>query len=320
MLSGRTAFVGRRTTMPPFDDDDDDDEDRTQVGLVALSSEAQRSERNRPYLIVLAGPNVGEMYPVEGAESFVGRGDKATIRLRDDSISRKHVRIVVSGNDVRIEDLDSANGTVLNGERVTVAPLRDGDKIQLGATTILKFTYHDKLEESFQRQMYDAALRDPLTKIFNKKHMLDRLTAELAFARRHQAPLALSMIDIDHFKNVNDTWGHLAGDHVLAKVASTVQAVLRTEDIFARYGGEEFAFLCRSATPADAGIVAERIRATVEKTSFAHEGRPISLTVSLGVTGYPSVPANTPADLVGAADAALYEAKRAGRNRVIVKG
>jgi diguanylate cyclase (GGDEF)-like protein len=306
--------------MAPFDDDDDDDEDRTQVGLVALSSEAQRSERDRPYLIVLAGPNVGEMYPVEGAESFVGRGDKATIRLRDDSISRKHVRIVVDGHDVRIEDLDSANGTVLNGARVTVAPLRDGDKIQLGATTILKFTYHDKLEESFQRQMYDAALRDPLTKIFNKKHMLDRLTAELAFARRHQVPLALSMLDIDHFKNVNDTWGHLAGDHVLAKVASTVQAVLRTEDIFARYGGEEFAFLCRSATPVDAGIVAERIRATVEKTSFAHEGRPISLTVSLGVTGYPTVPANTPAELVGAADAALYEAKRTGRNRVIVKG
>jgi diguanylate cyclase (GGDEF)-like protein len=299
---------------------DEDDDDRTIIGVKPLPSDAEKPQRDRPYLIVLAGPNVGEMYPVEGAESFVGRGTNATIRLGDDSISRRHVRIVVDGKDVRIEDLGSANGTILNGERVTAAPLRDGDKIQLGSTTILKFTYHDKLEEAFQRQMYDSALRDGLTKVFNKKHMLDRLTVEFAFARRHQTPLAVVMIDVDHFKNVNDTFGHLAGDHVLAKLAAAVQAILRTEDVFGRYGGEEFAILCRGAAPLAAGIVAERVRATVEQTSFAHEGRAIHITASLGVAGYPAVAAVNPDELIRVADEALYEAKRSGRNRVVVRG
>jgi two-component system cell cycle response regulator len=300
------------------DDDDDYEEERTSVGL-ALPTVGEKLRRDRPYLVVLAGPNVGEMYAVE-AETFVGRGATATIRLQDDSISRKHVRIVMTGNTARIEDLASANGTLLNGEQISAAVLRDGDKIQLGATTILKFTFHDKLEEDFQRQMYDAALRDPLTKAFNKKYLLDRLSAELAFARRHETLLALVMIDIDHFKNVNDTRGHLAGDHVLSKLAATIQAALRTEDLFARYGGEEFAILCRSATPLHAGIVAERIRTMVEKTSFAYDGRAIPITVSLGVAGYPTVAANTAAELVGVADQALYDAKHSGRNRVVVRG
>jgi diguanylate cyclase (GGDEF)-like protein len=166
--------------------------------------------------------------------------------------------------------------------------------------------------------MYDAALRDGLTKVFNKKHWLDRLTVEFAFARRHQTPLALVMIDIDHFKHVNDTFGHLAGDHVLGKLAATVQAALRTEDVFGRYGGEEFAVSCRDSDHVAAGIVAERIRAMVEQTSFAYEGRAIPITVSLGIAGYPTIAANDPVELIAAADEALYEAKRSGRNRVVV--
>ncbi len=305
--------------MPP--DDDDDDLDRTKLGIEVFTS-TKKSARDRPYLIVLAGPNVGEMYPVVGAENYVGRGGDATIRLRDDSISRKHVRIVIDTNEVRIEDLGSANGTIVNGERVTATPLRDGDKIQLGATTILKFTYHDKLEEDFQRQMYDAALRDPLTKIFNKKHFLDRLSIEIAFARRHQTSLALVMLDIDHFKNVNDTYGHLAGDHVLGKLAAAIQTILRAEDTFARYGGEEFSVVCRSTTPTDAGILAERIRATVEETAFAYDKRSIPVTVSLGVSGFRGGAPTTQDDatkMIAVADEALYEAKRSGRNRVVVR-
>jgi two-component system cell cycle response regulator len=296
--------------MAPSDEYDD----RTKVSVGRLP----RDTGNRPYLVVLAGPNFGEMYLVERGESFVGRGANATIRLDDDSISRRHVRIVVDGKDARIEDLGSANGTLLNGERVTAAPLRDGDTIQLGSKTILKLTYHDKLEETFRRQMYDSALRDGLTKVFNRKHLLDRLTIEFAFARRNKTPLALLMIDIDHFKNVNDTFGHLAGDHVLCTLAATVQSVLHTEDVFGRYGGEEFAVLCRGATHSEASTVAEQIRATVEQTAFAYEGRAIPVTVSLGIAGYPAVTAGNPDELIGVADEALYEAKRSGRNRVVV--
>ncbi len=304
--------------MPQFDDFDDD-LDRTKLGVEPLKSDPQRPESNRPYLIVLAGPNVGEMFPIEGPESFVGRGADVTIQLRDDSVSRRHLRVLVRGGEVRIEDLASANGTIVNGARVTTSPLRDGDKIQLGATTILKFTYHDKLEQDFQRQMYEAALRDHLTKTFNKKHLLERLAVELAFARRHDTPLALVMLDIDHFKKINDTHGHLAGDHVLAALAATVQSVLRAEDMFARYGGEEFTVLCRGATPEEAGTLAERVRLTVQQAKFAHEGRAIPVTVSLGVAGYPSTRAKDAAELIGAADQALYEAKKAGRNRVALR-
>src|SRR5262249_33437474 len=150
--------------------------------------------------------------------------------------------------------------------------LREGDKIQLGSTTILKFTYQDQLDTSFHQHMADAALRDGLTKAFNKKYFLDRLETELAYAKRHHTPLSLLMFDVDHFKNVNDTYGHLAGDYVLAKLAQLTSRTVRAEDVFARYGGEEFGVICRGVTLANAGILAERLRMMVEATSFEHEG------------------------------------------------
>ncbi len=312
----------RCSRLPNMAPRDNEDPDRTAMGIDAIDLGTTSGGRDRPYLVVLAGPNLGEMYPVEGAEAFVGRGEGASIRLKDDAISRKHVRLALRGNEVLIEDLRSANGTLVNGAPLTGATrLRDGDQIQLGATTILKFTFHDKLEEAFRRQMYDAALRDPMTKAFNKTHLLDRLTAELGFARRHQRPLGLLMIDVDHFKRVNDTFGHVAGDHVLTKLASEIQTVLRVEDLLARYGGEEFAVLSRSgASSEEAPVLAERIRTSVERASFVFQDRVIPVTVSIGVATYPSTGIDLPAALISRADEALYKAKRLGRNRVIVRG
>src|SRR5690606_4501307 len=101
------------------------------------------------------------------------------------------------------------------------------------------------LDENFQQQMFDAALRDGLTKAYNKSYFLTQLEIEMAFALRHATPLSLVMFDVDHFKHVNDTYGHLAGDAVLMKLAGLAQASVRAEDVFARYGGEEFAIICR---------------------------------------------------------------------------
>ena len=206
------------------------------------------------------------MYRLEEGETFLGRGQTATVKLMDDGISRRHARIVQQGGEVLIEDLKSSNGTIVNGAPVSMQLLKDGDKIRLGSTTILKFTYNDQLDESFQQQMYEAALRDGLTKAFNKKYFLDRLETEIAYARRHQANLSLLMFDVDHFKRVNDTHGHLAGDFVLAKLAKVSSATVRTEDIFARYGGEEFGVICRGVSLPNAGILGERLRAVVETT------------------------------------------------------
>jgi diguanylate cyclase (GGDEF)-like protein len=259
------------------------------------------------------------MYRLQPGETVIGRASTVAIKLGDDGISRRHARVIVEGSVVRIEDLQSSNGTLVNGARVDVQTLKDGDKIQIGSTTILKFTYHDKLEESFQQQMYDAALRDGLTKAYNKKHFSHRLETELAYAKRHNSALSLLMYDVDHFKRVNDTFGHLAGDHVLAKLAQVTASTLRTEDIFGRYGGEEFAILCRGVNMVNAAILAERIRTLVQSTPFVFETKTIPVTVSVGVAAFPELNFDDPLELIGAADEALYEAKRSGRNRVILK-
>lgn len=299
-------------------------EDEGEVTRVANLTELkheleQRTQRNRAYLIVLAGSNVGEMYRVEEGETFLGRGTNATIRLNDDGISRRHARLVQINNDVFIEDLKSSNGTTVNGVAVAEQPLKDGDKIRLGSTTILKFTYNDQLDETFQKQMYEAALRDGLTKAFNKKYFLDRIETEVAYARRHMTFLSLLMFDVDHFKKVNDTYGHLAGDYVLARLSKLAMNTVRTEDVFARYGGEEFAVLCRGVPLPSAGILGERLRAVVEATPFDYEGKRMPISISVGVAGHPELPIETSTQLIGAADEALYNAKRSGRNRVLLK-
>ncbi len=293
-------------------------EEETNVSDDAESVAEPAGDRDRAYLIVLAGSNVGEMFKISASEVTMGRGQGANIQLLDDGISRMHARIRVDGGEMIVEDLESRNGTFANGQRVQRHVLHDGDKIQVGSTTILKFTYHDHLDETFQRQMYESALRDGLTKAFNKKYFLDRMESEFRFARRHRVPLSVILFDIDNFKKINDSAGHLAGDQVLAALARKVAETIRTEDVFARYGGEEFAVICRAIEMEHASTFAERIRVAVESTEFPFGGKIIPVTISLGVAGLPHVDAMDPMSLVGAADEALYSAKRAGRNCVHV--
>jgi diguanylate cyclase (GGDEF)-like protein len=260
------------------------------------------------------------MFALQQKELVIGRSKQAAIRLDDEGISRRHAKLVCEGSTVLIEDLESTNGTFVNGHEVTAQQaLTDGDKITLGSVTILKFTYSDDLDEKFQRRMFEAALRDGLTAAYNNRYFAERLDKELAFAQRHKAALSLIMLDVDHFKSVNDTFGHPAGDAVLISLAKLALDTLRKEDVFARYGGEEFAVICRGVDVKSATIVAERLRELVEARRFAHEGREVRVTVSVGVAGYPETPVDTPAALIAAADDALYEAKLGGRNRVVVK-
>jgi diguanylate cyclase (GGDEF)-like protein len=293
-------------------------DDETAMHDLPRETAQETGDRDRAYLIVLAGSNVGEMFKINKDVIVIGRGQGADIQVLDEGISRKHAQIHVRGGDMVVEDLGSRNGTFANGQRITRHTLRDGDKIQVGSTTILKFSYHDNLDESFQRQMYESALRDGLTKAFNKKYFLDRLESEFRFAKRHRVPLSLILFDIDHFKKINDSSGHIAGDHVLLTLARRVQETIRSEDVFARYGGEEFAVICRAIEVSNAATFAERIRIAVEQFRFQYQSGVIPVTVSLGVAGLPHVEAPEPLALIAAADEALYAAKRGGRNRVIV--
>ena len=293
-----------------------EDDLTTQAGKLDSTVLKAKSRRDRPYLIVLAGENLGQMFRLEQPEIILGRSSDATFRLPDDGVSRLHAKIVQAGEEVWVEDLKSVNGTLINGQRIARALLRDGDKIQMGSTTILKFTYSDQLEEDYQLKMYDAALHDGLTKAYNKRYFLDRLPTETAYAVRHGAPLSLLMIDVDHFKSVNDSHGHPAGDFVLARLAQLIAAALRTEDLFVRYGGEEFAILCRGVKLDNASVLGRRLRALIESSVFEFDGKRIPITVSIGVAACVRT-TDAGAQLVSDADSALYEAKRAGRNRVI---
>src|SRR3954447_25169224 len=233
------------------------------------SPQGQGATGQAAYVVVMAGSNLGQMYKLDKALLLIGRGDKADLRLVDDGISRDHARIVNENGQMVLEDLGSTNGTYCNGTRVTRQPLSEGDKILLGSTTILKFSYQDQLDEAFQRQMSESALRDGLTRAYNKRYFGERLESELQYALRHDgAPVSLIFLDIDHFKRVNDVHGHQAGDHVLVQLGALAMSMLGEDQVFARYGGEEFAVIARGMALPSAEALAGRLRAAVEEHRF----------------------------------------------------
>jgi two-component system, cell cycle response regulator len=304
-----------RVSLPPFDS-----EATSITSFVKIKEEMAKVRRVSAYLIVLQGPSTGEMYKLDGPEIVLGRGSAATLRLEGEGISRRHARITQRDGACSIEDLQSANGTIINGEAIVTRGLVDGDKIRLGSDTVLKFTYHDNLDESFQQKMYEAAVRDGLTKAFNKKALLDRLETEFAYAQRHRTPLSLILFDLDFFKRVNDNFGHLAGDEALVRVSAIAQQTVRAEDFFARYGGEEFAVLSRGIVLDQGGVLADRIRVNVERTPIIYEGQRLPVTLSCGISALPSPHYRDGNQLIAGADEALYESKRAGRNRSTLHG
>ena len=292
----------------------------TSITHLQDASENRVTRRDRACLVVLSGPRVGAVFRLDRPSTVIGRASQADVNIDDDGVSRNHIKFVREGEVVIAEDMGARNGTFVNGTRLDKRlVLADGDKIQLGRGTILKFTFHDALDDSYQQRMVESALRDPLTRLYNKRYFDDRLDAELRFARRHGTSLALLLIDVDHFKRVNDQRGHLAGDTVLAAIASTLTQAVRNEDVVARYGGEELVVLSRAIGDDGAHNLAERLRKTVDalRTKIEEEP-PVHVTISVGVAVYPTIEVGNANQLTAAADRALYQAKDGGRNRVAV--
>ena len=292
------------------------DQDTTQTE-VPTTAGADRSQPSRPCITVLTGTATGRMFELGQGPTIVGRDPKAAIQLIDDGVSRHHAQIRNDGQLLWVADLGSRNGTYVNGVRITgETVLNDGDKLQVGRAIVLRFAFHDELDQSFHENLVSSALRDPLTRLFNKRYFLDRLDGELKFALRHHTPLTLLMLDVDHFKRVNDTHGHLAGDALLVRLGEVISHAVRNEDVVARFGGEELVVILRSTTIDAATLLADRLRRVVEQTTVAHGGRDVRATVSIGIASYPTLLVATPQELLEAADKALYRAKHAGRNRV----
>lgn len=295
---------------------DDWDEDTTATNLAEKLVDVG-PRRDRPCLTVLTGTSTGTIYKLAQGSHVIGRKENTELRITDDGISRSHAKVRCEGDLVFVEDMGSRNGTYVNGRLITEpTPLHDGDKIQVGRTTVIRYALHDELDESFHDNLLSSALRDPLTKLFNKRYLMDRLDSELKFAHRHETAVSILMLDLDHFKRINDSYGHLAGDAVLMHLAQILVKAVRNEDVVARFGGEEIVIILRSISLELALTLGERLRRTVEKQVVTHQDREIEATVSIGVAGFPSTRAETVEQLLDAADKALYRAKHAGRNTV----
>jgi diguanylate cyclase (GGDEF)-like protein len=285
--------------------------DHTAISTPALGAPGGR----HAFLVVLAGPQLGEVFPLAlGRELLIGRRADADVPLRDDGVSRRHATITVDDEGGRLVDLDSANGTFVDGVCTSEAQLADGARIAIGGATLLKFVWTDEIEAQWQIRLAQSALQDPLTGLYNRRHLDERLGAELSASLRHGRPLSLLLGDLDHFKAVNDQHGHLAGDEALRVAALVLRDTVRKEDVLARFGGEEFVVLARETALPGGRALAERLRRAVEQRPCVWKGAELRVTISLGVavstrTGA-YVAGESERALFGWADRALYLAKR----------
>ncbi|MCC6748601.1 MAG: GGDEF domain-containing protein [Deltaproteobacteria bacterium] len=267
-------------------------------------------------LIYPPGAQMGKRFPLEASEQYIGRGNDCEIMVDMDSVSRRHARIEQKGAATLITDMESTNGTYVNEHPVTQArALADGDLVQVG-NAIFKFLSGGNVESSYHEAIYRMTIIDGLTEAHNKRYLFDYLERELARCQRYGRPLSVVIFDLDHFKQVNDTHGHLTGDAVLRELARRLRSRIRREELLARYGGEEFVVVLPEAGHAGAMRFAEQLRELVGSQPFEFEGEVIPLTVSVGVATLEGEPMEV-SPFIKMADENLYRAKRAGRNRVV---
>ncbi len=267
------------------------------------------------YILFLKGHLLGKLCTLHKGTTIIGRSVQADIPLKDAGVSREHSEINVDGEKATIKDMGSTNGTFVNNKRITRHALKDGDKIQISSSTVFKFILSDESEKVFHDELYRMGVMDPITNIYNKRYFTERLKQEFSLAKRNKTGLSLIMIDLDFFKKINDTYGHLAGDFILGKLSEVFSSMTREEDIVARYGGEEFVVILPGSSEEGAVICAERVREKIAQTPFIFEGETINITVSIGIA---TLDENnffgSYEDFIEAADNCLYYSKKSGRN------
>jgi len=284
--------------------------------ITVISKISERPVNLDAALVVIYGLDLGRKFDLAREETVIGRSSKSDIQIDQESVSRSHAGITNSREGVRIRDLGSTNGTFVNDELVEgQRELRNGDFVKIGRT-IFKYIAGGNIEAAYHDEIYRLTTMDGLTQIYNRRYFDEQLERELSRSRRYERVLSLVLLDIDHFKGVNDKYGHLAGDSVLKQLASSVRTKIRREDVFARYGGEEFAVLLPEVSLGGTRQLAEKVRKLVEKQRFEFDRQVIPVTVSVGIATLE--PHHREAgDLVREADEKLYEAKTSGRNRVV---
>nr|VFK17047.1 MAG: diguanylate cyclase (GGDEF) domain-containing protein [Candidatus Kentron sp. LFY] len=284
-----------------------------------LSSRKRRIlERTQAVLLTIAGSSSGKLFLLGGKPAFmIGCAEDCDIRLMDSGVSRQHAELQISKKGLAIiTDLGSVGGTYVDGIAISRCAFQDGAMLRIGATDTLKFTYLNHLEKSFHLDQYRKTIYDDLTGVFNRRYFLVALRQELTYAHHHRQAISLILIDIDHFKRINDSRGHLAGDAVLEHMVAVIRNDLLEENIFARYGGEEFGIIVRGQGIDGAHALANRIRHSVAGTTFDGQ-KPFWLTISAGIASCNGeCPLKDASEMLTEADKQLYRAKAAGGNRV----
>jgi diguanylate cyclase (GGDEF)-like protein len=266
-------------------------------------------------IVVIYGPDLGKRIELGMAVFQIGRSAKNDLFIDQESVSRNHARISFDGRSHWVQDLKSTNGTFLNDEPVREHALRDGDQLRIGQT-IMKYMTGENVELAYHEEIYRLMTVDGLTQIYNRRYFDEALEREFNRSKRYQRVLSIIVFDIDHFKRVNDTHGHLAGDGLLRQLASTVKGRLRREDVFARTGGEEFGILLPEIPLEGARTTAEKVRRIVETMQVKFDKVIIPCTVSLGVTATDGTE-QAGTELYKRGDTNLYTAKNSGRNRAV---
>jgi len=303
------------TNVKPSSHPSTDFGDQTVEVVVARNPHGQLEFVQQACLVVLAGPRIGQRVALQSKPLTIGRGSKSKLIFDADSVSRRHSSIEWSGGRHRVKDLGSTNGTFVNETRINEHVLEDGDRIQLGRV-LLKYISGSNIENAYHAEIQRLTHFDGLTGVGNRRHFDEALAQEVAVFSEHMRPLSLILFDLDHFKQVNDKYGHPAGDSVLRQVAEVVSQTMGPELLLARTGGEEFAVLCAGVTEGAAQEIAESIRLAVEQARFIFDGTHIPTTLSLGVAEMARARVPDGKSLFSAADARLYAAKSAGRNCV----
>ena len=266
-------------------------------------------------LIVIYGEDMGRRVPVGTEPLIIGRSPQCEVPIDQESISRNHCQIRFNGTDFVVRDLGSTNGTYVNDDLVEEeGRLRHGDQLKVGRT-ILKFIIGDDVEAQYHEEIYRLMTTDGLTQLHNRRYFDEMLDREVARAKRYKRAFSLLVFDIDHFKNINDRFGHLAGDSILRQLGAVLLGRLRVNDVLARVGGEEFALIIPEVGLEGAKELGAKINRLIGDTRFEFEGARVDVTVSVGAAEWQSH-YEDPADLFQAADAKMYEAKRSGRNQV----
>ncbi len=265
-------------------------------------------------LVVLQGQRLGQRIDLGDTPLVIGRSPEAEFQVVERSVSREHCRIWHEPLGYRIKDLDSTNKTFLNDQPIIEAELKDGDHIAVGSC-VLKFMDRSSVEARYHEELYQLATADPLTDLYNRRQFLELIEKELARATNHRRPLTLLIVDLDHFKTINDRFGHPTGDIVLKKVALTLRGHAREEFIIARIGGEEFAVVLPEHGIEQAVCFADSLRQAIEAIDLGLPTGPQHVTVSIGAAAWLGGMSIT-GDLMRAADEQLYRAKQSGRNRV----